>query len=198
MRMASSAAATLLLEGIKGTGNSGSREEGYLHTHDDSSGGPQPQGAAATSASRLVENFRGVGRTWRSRRVRFSVRKTFFKSTIWETEILELASAPGRGAWITSHPSSSSAPVTVPLQGAMPVEVDVAGSGSPDLRLVFRNNPDAAAVAGAGGGSGTGTGSGSGSGGGGGGNFLKLSFGSDRATRNAWRLAIQQHLLNGR
>jgi ankyrin repeat protein len=125
----------------------------------------------------VLPPFFGPERIWKLRRVRFSTRKNMFKATVWEHELLEIASRPGEGAWVTIHPllPDSAEPRRVPLVDTPPIEfekVSKAGEAG-DLRLLFCE-PGARH------------------------SYLKISFGRDRARRSAWKAAAVKHLRNGR
>ena len=122
--------------------------------------------------------FVGCGRTWKEKKVKFSIRKSIFKRTIWEMGALLLKSSAGKGAWVSITPTTNNgrdgdAINTILLHGIHPVEMDVGGPGKRpaqlDLRLVFKE-PGAKYP------------------------FLKLSFGTNRAVRDAWKAAFKQHL----
>lgn len=118
--------------------------------------------------------YSGPERVWKHRKVRFTVKKTIFKRTIWETEILSLQSAPGQGAWITSVPCNNHvSAVTVSLRGIVPSELQIKRGGEIDLRLVFKEELSKYP-------------------------FLKLSFGTDDKRRKVWKAALLKHLENGK
>lgn len=125
----------------------------------------------------VLPPFFGPERIWKHRRVRFSTRKNMFKATIWEYELLELSSRPGEGAWVTIHPllPSTSETRRIRLIDTPPVEIEkVSKPGEAgDLRLLFCE-PGARH------------------------SYLKISFGTDRARRSAWRAAAVKHIKNGR
>lgn len=125
-------------------------------------------------ASSTTLPFSGPERVWKHRKVRFSVKKTIFKSTIWEVEILTLQSAPGQGAWITTVPCNMhTSAITVPLQGILPVELQVKRGAHIDLRLVFKEESAKRPL-------------------------LKLSFGNDNKRLTVWKEALLKHIENGK
>jgi len=118
--------------------------------------------------------FSGTERVWKHRKVRFSIRKNMFKQTIWDVEIMELCSAPGHGAFISTIYSHSKKPILIPLLNMQPVEVDVERkNGYEDLRVVFAEEDSPFPV-------------------------LKLGFGGDRQRRSVWKNALKKHIENGK
>jgi len=121
-----------------------------------------------------LEPFWGTERVWKQRKVRFSIRKNMFKQTVWDVEIMEVVSAPGHGAFISTIYSTAKKPILIPLLNMQPVELDVVHkSGYDDLRIVFQEEGAPFPV-------------------------LKLGFGRDRQRRTVWRNALKKHIENGK
>jgi hypothetical protein len=85
--------------------------------------------------------FSGNERVWKHRKVRFSIRKSIFKQTVWDTEIMEIHCAPGCGTCLFTIYSNSKKSIVISLQNLPPVDADMSYStGYEDLGLIFQED----------------------------------------------------------
>jgi ankyrin repeat protein len=144
-----------------------------LSSEPSVSGNNTPSEAPPSPSSlNAVTPYCGPEKVWKHRKLRFSTRRNVFSQTVWECEILELSSRPGEGTWVTTVPSTSAPPRRIPVY-CVPGDVEVERNGVIDVRLVFTLQGAKHS-------------------------HLKLSFGTDRARRSAWKAAFMKHLRNGK
>lgn len=131
-------------------------------------------GSIKVGFTSTIPIFFGTERVWKTRKVRFSFRKTMLTQTIWDTEIMAVHSAPGQGACVSTIFGSGNIPVVIPLRNIMPQEVCIVlKNGTEDLRIVFQEEKAQFP-------------------------FLKLGFGKDKQRRSMWLEMLRKHIENGR